>query len=222
MIFEQIATGGCQSYLVGCADTCVAALIDPELEPGRPLPRARRARRAAHPLPDRHAHPRRSLLRHARARAAARRAGGDAPREPAPFVDLRRRRRRDAHRRASCGSACCTRPGTPPTRCAWSAEDRVFTGDTLLHRRHRAHRPADRRPERRSTTASSSALLQLDPALQVFPAHDYKGRGHTTIAQELAENPRLQKRERAAFVDDDAQPQPRRCRRTSPRRCAPT
>ena len=30
MIFEQIATGGCQSYLVGCADTCAAALIDPE------------------------------------------------------------------------------------------------------------------------------------------------------------------------------------------------
>src|SRR5579871_2052681 len=31
MIFEQIATGGCQSYLVGCEGTRVAALIDPEL-----------------------------------------------------------------------------------------------------------------------------------------------------------------------------------------------
>ena len=30
MIFEQIATGGCQSYLIGCADTCAGALIDPE------------------------------------------------------------------------------------------------------------------------------------------------------------------------------------------------
>ena len=30
MIFEQIATGGCQSYLVGCADSNVAAVIDPE------------------------------------------------------------------------------------------------------------------------------------------------------------------------------------------------
>ena len=29
MIFEQIATGGCQSYLIGCADTCAAAVIDP-------------------------------------------------------------------------------------------------------------------------------------------------------------------------------------------------
>lgn len=31
MIFEQIATGGCQSYLVGCPDSCTAVLIDPEI-----------------------------------------------------------------------------------------------------------------------------------------------------------------------------------------------
>ena len=31
MIFEQIATGGCQSYLVGCSETCAAVLIDPEI-----------------------------------------------------------------------------------------------------------------------------------------------------------------------------------------------
>ena len=31
MIFEQIATGGCQSYLLGCGDTCAGALIDPEV-----------------------------------------------------------------------------------------------------------------------------------------------------------------------------------------------
>src|SRR5882724_3397318 len=30
MIFEQIATGGCQSYLVGCEATNAAVLIDPE------------------------------------------------------------------------------------------------------------------------------------------------------------------------------------------------
>ena len=31
MIFEQVATGGCQSYLVGCADSRAAVLIDPEV-----------------------------------------------------------------------------------------------------------------------------------------------------------------------------------------------
>ena len=28
MIFEQIVTGGCLSYLVGCPETCIGALID--------------------------------------------------------------------------------------------------------------------------------------------------------------------------------------------------
>src|SRR5512143_2499582 len=30
MVFEQIATGGCQSYLIGCTETRAAVLIDPE------------------------------------------------------------------------------------------------------------------------------------------------------------------------------------------------
>jgi glyoxylase-like metal-dependent hydrolase (beta-lactamase superfamily II) len=31
MIFEQIGTGGCQSYLLGCSETCAGVLIDPEV-----------------------------------------------------------------------------------------------------------------------------------------------------------------------------------------------
>src|SRR6201988_3549693 len=31
MIFEAVASGGCRSYVIGCEDTCAAALIDPEL-----------------------------------------------------------------------------------------------------------------------------------------------------------------------------------------------
>jgi rhodanese-related sulfurtransferase len=34
----------------------------------------------------------------------------------------------------------------------------------------------------------------------VFPAHDYKGRSHSTIGVEIADNPRLQKTDRAEFV----------------------
>lgn len=30
MILEAVATGGCRSYLVGCAESCAAALIDAE------------------------------------------------------------------------------------------------------------------------------------------------------------------------------------------------
>lgn len=47
----------------------------------------------------------------------------------------------------------------------------------------------------------SNRLLRLDPAIKVHPAHEYKGRSHSTIGQELAENPRLQVRDRGQFVE---------------------
>ena len=47
----------------------------------------------------------------------------------------------------------------------------------------------------------STGVLRLDPELKVFPAHEYKGRSHSTIGQELAENPRLQKVDRGAFIE---------------------
>jgi len=31
MIFEQIANGGCQSYFLGCADSRLAVLVDPNM-----------------------------------------------------------------------------------------------------------------------------------------------------------------------------------------------
>jgi|GEM_PF-6803811 len=31
MIFETVPAGGCRSYVIGCEESCAAALIDPEL-----------------------------------------------------------------------------------------------------------------------------------------------------------------------------------------------
>src|SRR5256885_11601329 len=53
----------------------------------------------------------------------------------------------------------------------------------------------------RSHESLFQRLLRLDSGLKVFPAHEYKGRSHSSIGQEMAENPRLQRRDRAAFVD---------------------
>src|SRR3546814_20959993 len=43
-------------------------------------------------------------------------------------------------------------------------------------------------------------ILRLDPALKIFPAHDYQGRSWSTIGRELADNPRLRHRDKDAFV----------------------
>jgi rhodanese-related sulfurtransferase len=91
-------------------------------------------------------------------------------------------------------------PGHTRDSMCLVAEDRVFTGDTLLiGGTGRTDLP----------TGDSGALydslfgklLKLHPALMVFPAHDYKGRSHSTIGDELAGNPRLQVTDRQAFID---------------------
>jgi rhodanese-related sulfurtransferase len=79
-------------------------------------------------------------------------------------------------------------------------EDRVFTGDTLLiGATGRTDLPSGD-PDQLYDSLFDKLLL-LDPSLKVYPAHDYKGRSHTTIAAELTSNPRLQKRDRAAFTE---------------------
>lgn len=79
-------------------------------------------------------------------------------------------------------------------------EDRVFTGDTLLiGGTGRTDLPTGD-PDKLYDSLFTK-LLTLDPLLAVYPAHDYKGRSHTTIGEELKTNPRLQKQERAAFTD---------------------
>src|SRR5205085_9343342 len=77
--------------------------------------------------------------------------------------------------------------------------DRVFTGDTLLvGGTGRTDLPSGD-PDQLYDSLFGK-LLKLPPDTLVYPAHDYKGAGHTTIGEEIARNPRLQKTDRAAFV----------------------
>ena len=202
MIFEQIATGGCQSYLVGCTDTCAAALIDPELSQVDRYRRPRRARRACESATSSTRTPMPTI---SPARASSR-GGSSVPvvmhrASPAPFVDMRLddgemlvvgnlRLRVHAHARAHAGLDVPDRARTacsPATRCSSAAPDAPTS------------RPATRR---RCTTACSTACSKLDPALAVYPAHDYKGQGHTTIARgDRRESAAAESASRAAFVE---------------------
>ena len=66
--------------------------------------------------------------------------------------------------------------------------DRVFTGDTLLiGGTGRTDLPSGD-PEALYDSLFDR-LLKLDPALLVYPAHDYKGRSHSTIGAEIDEQP---------------------------------
>jgi glyoxylase-like metal-dependent hydrolase (beta-lactamase superfamily II)/rhodanese-related sulfurtransferase len=199
MIFEHLTAGGCQSYLVGCEQSCAAVLIDPEISLiDRYLAAAARDGLRIHHLIDTHTHAdhfsaTREISRRLDVPIAMHRAS------PAPFVDLRL----DDGEMLILGSLRLQflhTPGHTRDSMCVCVEDRVFTGDTLLiGATGRTDLPSGE-PEALYDSLFNR-LLRLDPALKVHPAHEYKGRGHSTIGQELAANPRLQIRDRVAFVE---------------------
>ena len=198
MIFEQVTTGGCQSYLVGCRETRAAALIDPEISQlDHYLALAARDGLRIRYLIDTHTH----ADHFSGTRQLAGTLGVPVVMHrlsPAPFVDMRigdgemlivgKLRMRAIHT-----------PGHTRDSMCLVLEDRVFTGDTLLiGGTGRTDLPSGS-PEALFHSLFDR-LLKLDPALLVFPAHDYKGRRHSTIGDEIANNPRLQVKELEAFV----------------------
>jgi glyoxylase-like metal-dependent hydrolase (beta-lactamase superfamily II)/rhodanese-related sulfurtransferase len=198
MIFEQIATGGCQSYLLGCDEARSAILIDPHLNQiDRYLGLAAKDGLRIRYVLDTHTH--------ADHFSAAKELGRtlDVPvvaskLSPAPYASFKLDDGEILRVGAMRLRALHTPGHTRDSLCIL-AEDRIFTGDTLLiGGTGRTDLP----------TGDPDALydslfggvLKLDPALLVYPAHDYKGRSHSTIGDEIAGNPRLQKRERADFI----------------------
>ena len=199
MLFEEVLAGGCVSYLIGCAETCSAVLVDPELSQiDRYLALAARAGLRLHYLIDTHTHAdhfsaTRELARQLDVPTVMHRAS------PAPRVDMRV----DDGEMIVVGKLrlqVLHTPGHTSDSMCLVAEDRVFSGDTLLiGATGRTDLPTGD-PEALYDSLFNH-VLRLDPALKVYPAHDYKGRSHSTIAQEIADNPRLVKQNRAAFVE---------------------
>jgi glyoxylase-like metal-dependent hydrolase (beta-lactamase superfamily II)/rhodanese-related sulfurtransferase len=199
MLFETVSSGGCRSYVVGCEATCAAALIDPELgQIDRYKALAAREGLRIRYVVDTHTHAdhfsaTQQLARQLQVPVVMHSAS------PAPFVDLRLQ----GGELLVVGNLrlqALHTPGHTRDSMCLCVEDRVFTGDTLLI-------GGTGRTDLPSGDAGAlheslfEGVLKLDPALKVFPAHEYKGRSHSTIGQELAENPRLQKRDRGAFIE---------------------
>jgi glyoxylase-like metal-dependent hydrolase (beta-lactamase superfamily II) len=198
MLFEQIATGGCQSYLLGCEATRAAVLIDPEFSQiDRYRGLAGQDGLHIRYVIDTHTH--------ADHFSASRELGAalDAPvvmhrLSPAPYADLRL----DQDDMLIVGELrlkALHTPGHTRDSMCLVMDDRVFTGDTLLiGGTGRTDLPTG--DPHALYESLFDKLLKLPPQTLVFPAHDYKGRSHSTLAAELADNPRLRQTDRAAFV----------------------
>ena len=199
MIFEQIVSGGCLSYIAGCDVTRAAVLIDPEFSQ---IDRYRglASQQGLHIryIVDTHTHAdhfsaSRELGKALQAPVVMHRLS------PAPYVDLRL----DEGDMLIVGELrvkALHTPGHTRDSMCLVVEDRVFTGDTLLiGGTGRTDLPTG--DPHALYESLFDRLLKLPPETLVYPAHEYKGRSHSTIGAEIADNPRLQKTERAAFVE---------------------
>jgi glyoxylase-like metal-dependent hydrolase (beta-lactamase superfamily II)/rhodanese-related sulfurtransferase len=198
MIFEQIRSGGCLSYLIGCPDTRAALVVDPELDHGdHYLALAADKGLRLRYLLDTHTHAdhftaTRELRRQLSLPVVMHR------RSVAPFIDLRVEDG-DTLIVGNLRLQVLETPGHTDDSICLLLGDRLLTGDTLLiGGTGRTDLPTGD-PEALHESLFGR-LLRLDDGLLVFPAHDYRGRDHSTLGAEKAANPRLQQRERAGFV----------------------
>ncbi|MEW6270911.1 MAG: MBL fold metallo-hydrolase [Thermodesulfobacteriota bacterium] len=199
MVFEEIRTGGCCSYVIACGDTCAGVIVDPVLSQiDRTLALVGKAGVRVHYVIDTHTH----ADHFSASQELARRLG--VPRvmhraSVAPAVDVRvddgetliagRLRLRVLHT-----------PGHTDDSMSLVLADRVLTGDTLL----RGSVGRTDLPTGNPETLYDSLfgkLLQQGDALEVYPGHNYKDTPVTTIGRERADNPRLERRDPAAFVE---------------------
>lgn len=202
MILETIEVGGCRSYLLGCGKTHVAAVIDPEISAVERY----RGLAAKHGLTIRYAIDTHTHADHfSGAREIAHALNAQVVMShlsPAPYVDLRL----DDGDMLLVGDLRLQAMATPghtadSTSLVVQHPDHrhAFTGDTLLiGGTGRTDLPTGD-PDQLYDSLFGK-LLKLDPATQIHPAHEYKGRTGSTIGEELKTNPRLQKTERAEFV----------------------
>lgn len=91
-------------------------------------------------------------------------------------------------------------PGHTDDSFSFVMDDRVFTGDTLLIRRTGRTDFQNGDPALQYDSLFNQ-LLTLPEDTFVYPAHDYDGMTVSTIAEEKAYNPRLQIKDKQAFID---------------------
>lgn len=198
MIFEQVATGGCQSYFIACGDTCTAAVIDPEVRQiARYQALATQYGARIRYVIDTHTH--------ADHFSGSKQLGAlvGAPvvahqSSPSPYVTMRVDEG-DVIKVGNLRLTVMHTPGHTKDSMSLVMSDRVFTGDALLI-------GATGRTDLPSGDADQlydslfNKLMKLDQNLRIYPAHDYKGHTCSTFEEEKRSNPRLQKKERGEFV----------------------
>jgi glyoxylase-like metal-dependent hydrolase (beta-lactamase superfamily II)/rhodanese-related sulfurtransferase len=200
MIFHQVATDrGCQSYLLGCPETCMAIVIDPDIhEIEHYLGIAAQNGLRIRYLLDTHTH----ADHFSAADELAAELGVPVIMHrlsPAPYVTMGV----DDGEIVYVGNLALNilhTPGHTADSICVRVQDRVFTGDTLLiGGTGRTDLPTGNAGQLYDSLFHK--LLLLDPDIRIYPAHIYSEREFSTIGEEMARNKRLQVSDRDKFVE---------------------
>ncbi|WP_434384332.1 MBL fold metallo-hydrolase [Melittangium boletus] len=195
LIFEELNGGAsCRTYLIACARTREAIIVDPVLErvPSY-LQRLGRDRLQLLAAVDTHTH----ADHLSGGRELARMLGTMYVGAPMAAVE-RTLRDGEYMNVGDIHVKVWASPGHTADGLVLLLEDRVLTGDTLLiGASGRTDLPSGD-PE--AAYDSLERLLTLPSHMLVYPAHDYGGRTFSTMGHERVTNPRL-RMDRAAFVE---------------------
>ena len=198
MFCRELNRGKCKTYLVACERTRKAALIDPVRDKvERYLAMLAYLDLSLDAVIDTHTHAdHRTASFDLRDLTGARTIMHELA--PAPQVDVHV----EDGQTIAIGDVTLrvfSTPGHTPDSISLLAEDRVFTGDTLLIR-----------GTGRADFAGGDAGAQYDAIMSrlftlpdetiVLPAHDYRGNTQSTIGEEKRANPRLAGKSREEYV----------------------
>jgi glyoxylase-like metal-dependent hydrolase (beta-lactamase superfamily II) len=207
MIVEQMALGPMMNfiYLVGCAETRDAAVIDPAWDVPAILQRAReldlRVRHVllTHGHPD-HINGLEELLEASDATVCVHEKEMSYMRQVAEYFGMRvdfMNRRSDSFRAVADGASvtigrvdvsCLHTPGHTPGSQCFLAEECLFSGDTLfVNACGRVDLPGSNPEE--MWRSLNQKLKALDDDVVVYPGHDYADRRTSTIGEEKRLNP---------------------------------
>ena len=199
MFFESLRTErGCCSYLLGCEKSCEAVVVDPDLSLSEHyLALAAQHGLRIHYVLDTHTH----ADHFSAVRGLSAQLGVPSIMHrlsAAPFVDLRVEDG-ETIRVGELRLDILHTPGHTADSICVAVPGHVLTGDTLLlGGTGRTDLPTGD-PEQLYDSLFNH-LLRLDGTLLVHPAHNYRHLPPTSLDEQRAKNPRLQKVERGEFV----------------------
>ena len=200
MIFEQIAAGGDRNfaYLLGDESSGEAAIVDASYTPERSLDRAAQRNLTVHFAISTHSH-----QDHVAGNAAVveRTGAVEVLHESTPHPCSRRVKDGEELALGAVRLKFLHTPGHIPDHLCVLAGGKLLTGDILFVGKVGGtgglHFPLS---DPRQQWDSLQRLMQLDPATEVWPGHDYGVRPSSTIGEEIAANPFLLCRTYQEFI----------------------